>query len=59
MKFVGVREFKEDVVKYSNGGSEIVVTTRVVLSRDPRMIITFLYVKRWEPNSWSAETRTC
>ena len=25
MKFVGVREFKQDVVKYLNGGSEIVV----------------------------------
>jgi antitoxin (DNA-binding transcriptional repressor) of toxin-antitoxin stability system len=26
MKFVGVREFKQDVVKYLNEGSEIVVT---------------------------------
>ena len=25
MKFVGVREFKQDVVKYLNGGNEIVV----------------------------------
>jgi len=28
MKFVGVREFKQDVVKYLNGGSEIVVMKR-------------------------------
>lgn len=28
MKFVGVREFKEDVVKYLNEGSEIVVMKR-------------------------------
>jgi antitoxin (DNA-binding transcriptional repressor) of toxin-antitoxin stability system len=28
MKFVGVREFKEDVVKYLNEGNEIVVTKR-------------------------------
>jgi len=28
MKFVGVREFKQDVVKYLNGGQEIVVTKR-------------------------------
>jgi antitoxin (DNA-binding transcriptional repressor) of toxin-antitoxin stability system len=26
MKFVGVREFKQDVVKYLNEGNEIVVT---------------------------------
>jgi antitoxin (DNA-binding transcriptional repressor) of toxin-antitoxin stability system len=28
MKFVGVREFKEDVVKYLNEGNEIVVMKR-------------------------------
>ena len=28
MKFVGVREFKQDVVKYLNGGNEIVVMKR-------------------------------
>jgi len=28
MKFVGVREFKQDVVKYLNEGNEIVVTKR-------------------------------
>ena len=28
MKFVGVREFKQDAVKYLNGGSEIVVMKR-------------------------------
>jgi antitoxin (DNA-binding transcriptional repressor) of toxin-antitoxin stability system len=28
MKFVGVREFKQDVVKYLNEGDEIVVTKR-------------------------------
>ena len=28
MKFVGVREFKQDVVKYLNRGQEIVVTKR-------------------------------
>jgi antitoxin (DNA-binding transcriptional repressor) of toxin-antitoxin stability system len=28
MKFVGVREFKQDVVKYLNEGSEIVVMKR-------------------------------
>ena len=28
MKFVGVREFKQDVVKYLNGGKEIVVMKR-------------------------------
>lgn len=28
MKFVGVREFKEDAVKYLNEGSEIVVMKR-------------------------------
>jgi antitoxin (DNA-binding transcriptional repressor) of toxin-antitoxin stability system len=28
MKFVGVREFKQDVVKYLNQGSEIVVMKR-------------------------------
>jgi len=28
MKFVGVRDFKQDVVKYLNGGSEIVVMKR-------------------------------
>jgi len=28
MKFVGVREFKQDAVKYLNQGNEIVVTKR-------------------------------
>ena len=28
MKFVGVREFKQDVVKYLNEGNEIVVMKR-------------------------------
>jgi len=28
MKFVGVREFKQDVIKYLNQGSEIVVMKR-------------------------------
>ena len=28
MKFVGVREIKQDVVKYLNGGNEIVVMKR-------------------------------
>lgn len=28
MKFVGVREFKQDVVKYLHGGKEVVVTKR-------------------------------
>ena len=28
MKFVGVREFKQDVVKYLNGGNEVVVMKR-------------------------------
>jgi antitoxin (DNA-binding transcriptional repressor) of toxin-antitoxin stability system len=28
MKFVGVREFKQDVIKYLNGGNEIVVMKR-------------------------------
>jgi len=35
MKFVGVREFKEDVVKYLNEGSEIVVMKRKKTDRPP------------------------
>ena len=30
MKFVGVREFKQDVVKYLNQGNEIVVMKRKI-----------------------------